>query len=137
MSTLKKISKGFTLIELMIVVAIIGILAAIAIPNFLKFQCKAKQSEAKTGLKAIYTTQLAYSGEFGTYLNLLDLTNYGGLDNKTVSGTKFYDYLITGGINFGGTAIDTKTKINSAGTSDSWTSSDAISGGLVLTNACN
>ena len=45
--------RGFTLIELMIVVAIIGILAAIAIPNFIKFQAKSKQSEAKTNLKAI------------------------------------------------------------------------------------
>ena len=49
--------KGFTLIELMIVVAIIGILAAIAIPNFLRFQAKSKQSEAKTNLGGIFTAE--------------------------------------------------------------------------------
>jgi type IV pilus assembly protein PilA len=59
--------KGFTLIELMIVVAIIGILAAIAIPNFLKFQAKSKQSEAKTNLKGIYTAQTGYFGENNAY----------------------------------------------------------------------
>ena len=62
-----KNKKGFTLIELMIVVAIIGILAAIAIPDFLKFQAKAKQSEAKTNLGAIFTTQVAYFGEHNTF----------------------------------------------------------------------
>jgi type IV pilus assembly protein PilA len=58
---------GFTLIELMIVVAIIGILAAIAIPNFLKFQCKSKQSEAKTNLSGIFTAEKAFFGEYNTY----------------------------------------------------------------------
>ncbi len=62
--------KGFTLIELMIVVAIIGILAAIAIPNFLKFQAKSKQSEAKTNLKAIFTAETSYFGENNTFAAL-------------------------------------------------------------------
>jgi len=52
--------KGFTLIELMIVVAIIGILAAVAIPNFLKYQAKSKQSEARVLLSGLYTSEIAY-----------------------------------------------------------------------------
>ena len=48
-------NRGFTLIELMIVVAIIGILAAIAIPNFIRFQARARQSEVNTNLKSLFT----------------------------------------------------------------------------------
>jgi type IV pilus assembly protein PilA len=60
---------GFTLIELMIVVAIIGILAAIAIPNFLRFQLKAKSSEGKTNLAAIRTAEESYFAEYGVYIS--------------------------------------------------------------------
>ena len=65
---LRKGQKGFTLIELMIVVAIIGILAAIAIPNFLRFQLKSKTSEAKVNLAAIRTAEESYLAEFGSYV---------------------------------------------------------------------
>jgi len=58
-----KNKKGFTLIELMIVVAIVGILAAIAIPNFLNYQAKSQQTEAKTNLGSIFTNMVAYSAE--------------------------------------------------------------------------
>ena len=60
--------KGFTLVELMIVVAIIGILAAIAIPNFLNFRLKAKTSEAKSNLGAIRSTEVAYYAEWNLWV---------------------------------------------------------------------
>ena len=56
---MKKQSKGFTLIELMIVVAIIGILAAIAIPNFMRYQLRSKASERKTNVEAIFKAEEA------------------------------------------------------------------------------
>ena len=68
---MKKLQKGFTLIELMIVVAIIGILAAIAIPNFIKFQARSKQSEAKANLKALFTAEKAFMQEKDRYSALV------------------------------------------------------------------
>ena len=62
-------TKGFTLVELMIVVAIIGILAAIAIPNFLNFRLKAKTSEAKSNLGGIRSTEVAYFAEWNIYID--------------------------------------------------------------------
>jgi len=64
---LQRGQKGFTLIELMIVVVIIGILAALAIPRFMRATTKSKQSEARQILKQIYTMQRAYRQEYDGY----------------------------------------------------------------------
>ncbi len=61
-------SKGFTLIELMIVVAIIAILAGVAIPSYIGYKYKVLQSEAYSNISAIYTLETAYSVEDETYL---------------------------------------------------------------------
>ncbi|MBD3184196.1 prepilin-type N-terminal cleavage/methylation domain-containing protein [Candidatus Poribacteria bacterium] len=62
-----KNSAGFSLVELMIVVAIMAILAAIAIPSYLRFQLKARESEARINLAAIRTAEEAFKAEQDTY----------------------------------------------------------------------
>jgi type II secretion system protein G len=81
--------KGFTLIELMIVVVIIGILAALAIPRFMQATVKAKESEAKTVLKQIYTLERVYRQEQGFYT-----TTIGDIGFLAPTNSK-YDYSVT------------------------------------------
>lgn len=121
-----KNKKGFTLIELMIVVAIIGILAAIAIPNFLNYQCKSKQGEAKQNLGSLAKNEEAYRTEYDTFSNNTAVIGF------ATTGKTRYSYWVSGATSasYQGNA---STGLLKSGTTDAWT----INQQLTLANTSN
>ena len=102
MKNVIKNNKGFSMIELMVVVAIIGVLAAIGIPQYSKFQAKARQSEAKLSLAALFTAEESFRQEwnqFSTNLNNIGFSVQGSrLRYKTGFGAgTCTSYTTTGG----------------------------------------
>ena len=71
-----KNEQGFTLVELMVVVAIIGILSAVAIPNFKRYQAKTKTSEAKLQLSAIYSALTSLQSDYDAFATCLEDAGY-------------------------------------------------------------
>jgi type IV pilus assembly protein PilA len=69
-------NKGFSLIELMVVVAIIGVLASIGIPQINKYMARARQTEAKTNLASIYTANKSFYAEFNIYDNQFNVIGF-------------------------------------------------------------
>jgi type IV pilus assembly protein PilA len=66
-----KKSRGFTLVELLIVVAIIGVLSTLGVPTFRRMIQKSKKSEAKVNLGALYTAEAAFKAEYSVFGNNL------------------------------------------------------------------
>jgi prepilin-type N-terminal cleavage/methylation domain-containing protein len=81
--------EGFTLVELMVVVALIGVLSAIAIPSFLSYQARSRRSEAFVNLSAIARVQKTFQATRGTYHDSVapfpDFVPYGGLGSHKMT----------------------------------------------------
>jgi prepilin-type N-terminal cleavage/methylation domain-containing protein len=108
---MKKADKGFSLLELLIVVAIILIIATIAIPSLLRSRQAANESAAVAELRTINTAQITYlSSSGGNYGNIAQLVSAGLLDSRfqgTMSGYNFN--ITTGGTDYTATADPAST----------------------------
>jgi type IV pilus assembly protein PilA len=116
---------GFTLVELLVVIVIIGVLTAIALPSFLNQTAKAKQTEAKQNVSVVIRSQQLQYSEKGTFATVFDDLALGSLHGGSTFATDFYNYEIVTG-----SGTSTRLMTITASTQDS--SLKSYSGALLV-----
>jgi type IV pilus assembly protein PilE len=99
--------QGFSLVELMVVVAIIGILSGVAFPKYQAFKARSRQSEAKAGLNGVYLSVSSYNSNYGDYPTVatsVDATTATAQIGFSVPSKRAYDYSIVSAPGAGGVA---------------------------------
>lgn len=127
-----KNNKGFTLVELMVVVGIIGILSAVAIPKFQTYQAKSKTAEAKIHLAAIYSAEVSLMSDYDNYALCLDYAGYSGPGNNS--------YYAVGFANGASSAANAQVVLNGgagciAGNQRAWPANKRVGGYSATTAA--
>lgn len=123
---------GFTLVELMVVVAIIGLLSAVAIPNFKKYQAKSKMSEAKLQLSALYTAETSFFSDYNMYANCL---RYMGYDPDRERNNRYYAIGFPAAVTARNAAADTAAINSGLNAVDCPATGAAVDGTNNLTNS--